>query len=285
MTVAGKLSLRLSRTVAVILLVILGSTLLVRCAPGYWSDARELDSHYAAQARRQLAAESVRSGSLVHLFALELVGYVHGDFGQSREYEVPVKELLKPRLAVTGSLLVRAIFLGWALAFMAALASSGARKPSRLSHVPSTLILAVPTAALVTLCLFADCGGPVLVMTLLLAARDFKFMHSLLRKVWLEPHLLQARAHGIGRSRLLLAYILPSIRVELLALATLSLVTALGALVPVEVLFSVPGVGQLAWNAAMNRDLPVLLAVTVLMAIAVTTAGMLGDGRQQLEIA
>jgi peptide/nickel transport system permease protein len=55
----------------------------------------------------------------------------------------------------------------------------------------------------------------------------------------------------------------------------LSLVTALSALVPVEVLFDVPGLGQLAWNAAMNRDLPVLLAVTLLMALAVTSSGML----------
>jgi peptide/nickel transport system permease protein len=285
MNSAINLALRFGRTLLVVLLVIFGSTLLVRFAPGYWSDARELDSHYAAGARRQLAEESARSGSIVHLLASELSGYAHGNFGDSREYEVPVKDLLVPRLAVTGSLMLRAIGLGWALALGAAILSSTARKSSRLWQVPSTLILAVPTAALVTLCLFADLGGPVLVMTLLLAARDFKFMNSLLRKVSREPHLLQARAHGIRQSRLLIAHILPSVRSELLALATLSLVTALSALVPVEVLFSIPGVGQLAWNAAMNRDLPVLLAVTVLMAIAVSAAGMLGNSRRQLETA
>jgi peptide/nickel transport system permease protein len=63
----------------------------------------------------------------------------------------------------------------------------------------------------------------------------------------------------------------------LLALATLSIVNALSALVPVEVVFSVPGLGQLAWNAAMNRDLPVLLGVTMIMAVAVTFAGMNPD--------
>jgi peptide/nickel transport system permease protein len=63
----------------------------------------------------------------------------------------------------------------------------------------------------------------------------------------------------------------------LLALATLSIVTALSALVPVEVIFSVPGLGQLAWSAALNRDLPVLLAITMIMAIAVTCAGILSD--------
>jgi len=116
------------------------------------------------------------------------------------------------------------------------------------------------------------------VMTLLLAARDFKFLDRMLRKAWRDPHLLQARAQGLTTFRLLCAHILPGIRTQLLALATLSIVTALSALVPVEVIFSVPGLGQLAWNAAMNRDLPVLLAVTMIMAVAVTFAGMASDG-------
>jgi peptide/nickel transport system permease protein len=98
-----------------------------------------------------------------------------------------------------------------------------------------------------------------------------------LRKAWRDPHLLQARAQGIPVIRLVRAYILPGITPQLLALATLSIVTGLSALVPVEVIFSVPGVGQLAWSAAMNRDLPVLLAATMLMAIAVTLAGMVSD--------
>jgi ABC-type dipeptide/oligopeptide/nickel transport system permease component len=54
-------------------------------------------------------------------------------------------------------------------------------------------------------------------------------------------------------------------------------------MVPVEVIFSTPGIGQLAWNAAMNRDLPVLLAVTVMMAIAVTASGFGAGSRRPME--
>ncbi len=141
-------------------------------------------------------------------------------------------------------------------------------------QAPATLLLAIPTAAMATVCLLADHGGPVLVMALLLAARDFKFLHSALRKVWLDPHQLQARAQGIRMWRLLVAHIVPAAAPQLAALASLSIVTALSALVPVEVIFNVPGLGQLAWNAAMNRDLPVLLAITMMMSLAVTLAGM-----------
>jgi peptide/nickel transport system permease protein len=269
---------RLARTIVLIVLVVIASTVLIRCAPGYLSDAREMDARYAAAARADLSTEAARSQSLRQMLFTEIDGWTHGSLGLSREYGVPVLELVLPRVAVTVKLMLRAIVFAWALALCASLLSSARRNPSLLWQAPATLLLAVPTAALATLCLLVDCGSPVLVMTLLLAARDFKFLDRMLRKAWRDPHLLQARAQGLTTFRLLCAHILPGIRTQLLALATLSIVTALSALVPVEVIFSVPGLGQLAWNAAMNRDLPVLLAVTMIMAVAVTFAGMASDG-------
>jgi|CZKL01.1.fsa_nt_gi peptide/nickel transport system permease protein len=269
------------RTLAIVLLVIVGSTVLVRFAPGYLSDAREMDSRYGNSARAELSAESAQSRSIAHMLSKEIGGWARADAGVSRQYGVPVSELIVPRLAVSGGLLLKSLVLAWILAVCASLISSAGRVSSIAWQIPATLLLAIPTAAMATLCLLAGSGGPVLVMALLLAGRDFKFLHRTLRKAWLDPHLLQARAQGIGPWRLLRAHILPAVRPQLPPLASLSIVTALSALVPVEVIFNVPGVGQLAWTAAMNRDLPVLLAVTILMALAVTAAGMTPDDLDQ----
>ena len=268
---------RLLRAATILLLVTVGATLLVRFAPGYLSDAREMDPRYADAARTELSAEAVRSGSVLGLLSTEIRQWTHGDLGISRQYEAPVSELIWPRLAVSGGILLRSLALGWALACSFALVASAGRKPSVFWQLPSTLLLGLPTAALATVCLLSDSGGPVLVLSLLLAARDFKFVDRILRKTWREPQLLYARSQGIGPVRLLTVHILPRIASPLLGLLTLSIVTALSALIPVEVIFSVPGIGQLAWNAALNRDLPVLLAVTLLMAIAVTCAGMITE--------
>lgn len=264
----------LGRSLAIVLLVILGSTILVRFAPGYLSDAREMDSRYAAEARSELSAEAARSRSIPQMLREEMGGWLRGDFGTSRQFEVPVSELIAPRLAVSGMLLLRGIGLAWMVALCAALLSSAGRNPSMLRQTPATVLLAIPTAALATFCLLVNSGGAVLVMALLLAARDFKFLDRALRAAWTEPHILQARAQGIPARRLLAGHIAPSLAPQLGALASLSLVTALSALVPVEVLFNVPGVGELAWNAALNRDLPVLLTVMMVMAIAVIVSGM-----------
>jgi peptide/nickel transport system permease protein len=275
----------LARTLAIVLLVIAGSTFLVRFAPGYLSDAREMDSRYADAARAEISAEAARSHSLLQMLSSEIGGWARGNAGLSRQYGVPVFELIQPRLAVSGGLMVRSLVLAWMLALCAALITSAGRHTFALWQTPATLLLAVPTAAMATLCLLANSGGPVLVMALLLAARDFKFLHRTLRKAWLDPHVLQARAQGIGTPRILAAHLLPTIKSQLSALASLSIVTALSALVPIEVIFNVPGLGQLAWNAAMNRDLPVLLAITVIMALGVTCAGMAPDRPAEWESA
>jgi peptide/nickel transport system permease protein len=266
----------LARACALVLVVMIGSTLLVRMAPGYLSDAREMDARYGDTVRAELAQEGAQSHSLQQMLARETIGWLRGDAGVSRQFGVPVSELIGPRLAVTGGLLLRSLLLGWLLALCPALLAGTRRSTGIVWQAPATLLLAMPTAAMVTLCLLAGSGGPVLVMALLVAARDFKFLCRLLRQAWLEPHLLQARAQGIRMRRLLAAHIAPAIAAQMTALAGLSIVTALSALVPVEVLFDVPGLGHLAWNAAMNRDLPVLLAVTLLMALAVAGSGMLG---------
>lgn len=263
----------LTRTLAILLLVLVGSTVLVRFAPGYLSDTREMDSRYADQARTDLQTEAAHTGSVLHLLGTETSGWMHGNAGLSRQYGVPVMDLIGPRLRVTASLLLRALVLSWALAVLVSLLSSAGRTPSRLWQIPATVLMAIPAAALATICLLANDGGPVLVVALLLAPRDFKFLHRTLRKAWLDPHVLQARAQGIGTGRLLWAQLLPRIAPQIGALASLSIVTELGALVPVEVIFNVQGLGQLAWNAALNRDLPVLLAVTMIMALAVTLSG------------
>ena len=265
----------LARACALVLLVMIGSTLLVRLAPGYLSDAREMDARYGNVARAELAREDAQSRSLPKMFAREMGGWLRGDEGVSRQFGAPVRDLIRPRLAVTGVLLLRSLLLGWVLALGAALLAATRRRSGMLWQAPATLLLAIPTAAMATLCLLVSSGGPVWVMALLIAARDFKFLYRMLRQASLHPYLLQARAQGIRMRRLLAVHIAPVIGAQLAALAGLSMVTALSSLVPVEVLFDVPGLGQLAWNAAMNRDLPVLLAATLLMALAVTASGML----------
>jgi peptide/nickel transport system permease protein len=269
--------------VFLLFLVAAGTIMLMRFAPGYFTDAREMDTKYARGARSDLEAEQAQRGSLRAITSSTLGGWLRGDLGQSRQYDVPVTELIRPRLRVTASLLARGIACGWLLAFCVALPLSASRSYATLLGAPFTLLLAIPTGAMATLCLLASRGGPVLVLTLLLSARDFKFLYRALRNAWSAPHLLHARSQGLRIHQLARVHVLPNVMPQVFALATLSVVTALSAIVPVEVIFDVPGLGQLAWAAAMNRDLPVLMTITLLMAVIVGCVSMFPSGMRSVE--
>jgi len=52
---------------------------------------------------------------------------------------------------------------------------------------------------------------------------------------------------------------------------------ALGAAIPVEALCGIPGIGQLAWQAALGRDLSLLVTVTVLVTVVTLAANTGSD--------
>ena len=274
-----------ARLLSLMLLAMLGTVLLMRFAPGYYTDARELDAQSAQRARGELSAQAGREGSATQFVVRILRGWLHGDIGQSRQYDVPVRDLIAERAALTVKLLLESIACAWAVALAAALLT-GLRRVGRgeaLIALPAALLLAIPVGALAMLCMVSDFGGPLLVLSALIAVRDFKLVYRLLRETRRSPHLLYARAQGLSSRRIVFAQIMPKLRTQMLALATMSLVVALSALVPVEVIFDAPGLGQLAWSAAMNRDLPVLLAVTVLMALCIGCAGLMADSGRARE--
>jgi peptide/nickel transport system permease protein len=81
-----------------------------------------------------------------------------------------------------------------------------------------------------------------------------------------------ARVRGIAEWRILAAHVLPSTAPQMFALAGASACMAIGAAIPVEAICDVPGLGRLAWQAAMARDLPLLVNLTMLIALATTAA-------------
>ena len=264
--------LRLARVVSLVLLAGLGTIAMVRDAPGYLTDEREMDGRYAAAGQASVLAQQGSMLTLVREWA-------HGDLGVSRHYGVPVAELMGSAARVSLRLLVLGTGLGWLLAFALALPLSARRGTAWEPGIaaPATLLLAIPVGALATFCMVADVGGPVLVLAALIAGRDFKLVYRLLRETWGAPHILYARAQGLAWHRVAARHLLRPLTGELFALGMMSFVVALSALVPVEVIFDVPGLGRLAWTAAMNRDLPVLLAVTLVMAACVGVASLFAE--------
>lgn len=269
------------RVLSLVLLAALGSTVLMRYAPGYFADSRELDAAHGEEVRTQLQQLQATQRSLPALLRMQCASWRHGDLGLSRHYDVPVSGLLRERCGATLRLLGYGMGAGWLLAGLLALPLSLRRGAGSglLVKLAVATLMAIPVGALATFSLLLNTGGPVLTLALLVAVRDFKLLYSLFVAGWQAPHLFHARAQGFSGLQSFRVHLLQMLRPELVNLAAMSAVVALSALVPVEVVFDVPGLGQLAWVAALNRDLPVLVAMTALMAVCVAGVGLLSASK------
>ncbi len=267
--------LRLCRLASLLLVTSLGVVVLMRAAPGYFDDERELSAEHGDTVRSRLETE--RQQTAVQQWSALAWSAVHGDLGTSRQYGTPVGSLVLPRLRTTARLLLPAVGLGSLVALAAALLSAMAR--GLLAHrtvtATAALACAVPISVLALFCLISGAGGAAGVLFVLIVARDFRLFSRLLRRHAAAPHLFFARAGGVSPSRLMLRHLLWPMRREVAALVVTSLLVGLNATLPIEVIFGAPGVGQLAWSAAMNRDLPVLLTASLLLSLCVGVAGML----------
>lgn len=275
------LPLRLCRVLSLLLVSSLGTVMLMRCAPGYFDDEREMGAEHAGTVRAQLQLEQRQT--TLQAWSTLGHGMLHGDFGSSRQYGTPVWPLVAPRLRVTARLLAPAVLAGSLLALCLALTGVALRHQLTVHSIGglATILCAVPVSVVALFCMLSDWGGPASVLFALVAVRDFRVFSRLVRRHSMAPHLFFARASGITTPRLVVRHLLWPMRREIVALVLTSFLIGLNAVLPIEVIFGVPGVGQLAWGAAMNRDLPVLLTITLLLSLAIAATSFVQE--QQIQ--
>jgi peptide/nickel transport system permease protein len=105
----------------------------------------------------------------------------------------------------------------------------------------------------------------------------YRYAKNLLVATSQAPHVLAAQAKGLSASRVLFAHVVTPALPQLAALAGISVSLAFGASIPIEVICDTPGVGQLAWKAALDRDLPLLVNITVLVTVMTLVVNACAD--------
>ncbi|MDR0344058.1 MAG: ABC transporter permease [Nocardiopsaceae bacterium] len=92
-----------------------------------------------------------------------------------------------------------------------------------------------------------------------------------------EDYVITARAKGVSQWQILVRHVLRNSVFGLITLIGLNLGTLVGALVIIEPIFSLPGIGQALLQAINSRDIPVAEAVTLVFAVVVVLANLLTD--------
>jgi peptide/nickel transport system permease protein len=269
---------RLAVWIGILLASGLLAATLVRLAPGFGMDERLLDPRLSAGAREAIGNRTSEQRHVLRYYAGYLARLARGDLGSSLSLGRPVSELLAERAPVTVRSAAAGLSIAWLAALSAIVALEFRRRPfaEALSSAASGALLCIPAAVTAVLCVWAG-AGPAIALAVILFPRVFRFARNAAAQAAAAPHVLTAHAMGLAPGRILALHVLRPILPDLAALAGVSVSMAVGAAIPVEALCDSPGVGHLVWQAALSRDVPVLVNVTVLIAALTSAANLTAD--------
>jgi peptide/nickel transport system permease protein len=229
-------------------------------------------------------------------YAEHLRAAVTGDFGTSVTTGEPVLRMitrpLPATLALTGGALLLGMLAGTAVAVAANL--TGRRRLSRLLDALPPVGMSVPTF-LVGLVLvhvvafqwrwFPGIGNggprglvlPSVTLAIPVAATVAQVLGRSLSATLAEPYVNTLRAKGASELRIVMRHAMRNAAPPTLTVAGLLLGSLVAGSVVVERVFSRVGLGRTIATAIQDKDIPVVLAVTVLSATGFALVNLLLD--------
>ncbi len=233
---------------------------------------------------------------------------LHFDLGYSYYSNASVKGLIAERLPATISLAAGAIVI-WLLVGLSVGIVSAVRRRTlldRTAMVTALVFISAPEywLGLLALFLFASDVGklslfpgagsyvglssdpakwftalvlPWLVLAATAAAVYARLLRGSLLEVLGEDYIRTARAKGLSERRVVLRHGVRSAITPIVTVLGLDIGTLLGGALLIEVVFDIPGVGRLNYDAITHGDFPIVQGTVLLAALFIVLANLLVD--------
>lgn len=279
---------------------------LLQLAPG---DAADVMAGEAGSATAEtMAALRARFGldqPLLGRFLSYIDGLAHFSLGMSPRFNMPVVALIWERLP--GTLVLMVVALGLALLLGVALgtvmASFAGRPLDRIISVVVLCFYSVPGfwIGLMLVIVFSvkldwlPSGGfetvgsgrtgfaavldgvrhiilPATSLALFFVAIYARLTRAAVLEAKTQDYVRTARAKGLSPLAVTIRHVLPNALLPVTTMAGVHFGALLGGAVVIETVFSWPGLGRLAFESMMNRDLNVLLGILFLSSLLVIVA-------------
>lgn len=226
------------------------------------------------------------------------------DFGTSLSGGMPVSELLGPRIQASLTLMLVTAVVAAPVA-MAIGAFAALRRDRRFDHASSmvTLVLAaVPEFAIgIAGILLLATGGlkllpavyagsstevlaspdqlvlPVLTLAIAVSPPIIRMMRASMIEVLESEYVQQARLKGLPERTVIWRHAAPNAIGPVAQVIALQLGWLAGGVVAIEFLFNFPGIGKALMEAIEARNLPVIQAVTLLIAAVYVLVNLMAD--------
>lgn len=118
---------------------------------------------------------------------------------------------------------------------------------------------------------------PALALAIPLAAIIGQLLKQSLKETMNLDYVTLARTKGYGENKVILSEALPNAILPTLTLVGVQFTFLIGGTVIIERLFSYEGLGNMAIDAVINRDLPLIQGIVILFAVIFTAVNLLVD--------
>jgi len=302
---------RIGKSLPILLAIAIANFILLKLAPG---DVADVMAGQSGSATAEYLADLKTQFGLDQPAWLQLARYVwrllHLDLGFSFSNNETVLRLILDRLPATLLLMVGALMLAFLVgAALGVLASRRVNSwidnlisvvallfyatPIFLIGVGLVVLFAVnlgwlPTGGLISvgagykgLRLVGDVAAhlvmPLVTLSLFFLALYARLMRASMLEVFNQDYVTTARAKGLPEGRITIKHVLRNAMLPMVTMLGLQIGTLLGGSVLVETVFAWPGIGRLAFEAVMGRDLNLLLGILLMCSVIVIVANILVD--------
>jgi len=219
-----------------------------------------------------------------------------GDLGRSYTQKTQVITLIMARLPATLILMAAGIAVEVALGLVFGILAA-VRRNGPVDRLVMTLCFVGVSApqfvvALLLLYVFALTLGwfpmsgfgtpahavlPAVTLGVLGAGWYARIVRSAMIEVLNQDYVRTARAKGISEARVIVRHALPNALLPVIAMIGIDIGQFMSGVVVVEAVYGWPGIGQLVWQAIQQVDLPIIMGVTLVSALAIVIGNLAAD--------
>jgi peptide/nickel transport system permease protein len=295
---------RVAHALTVVFVVCTVTFLLVHLAPG--GPAVLADPKLTQEEQAAIEERLGLDRPIPVQYGIWIARVARGELGESFLYEVPNRRAIAERLPNTvllaGSALLLSVLLAVPLGLLSAMHRGGL--VDRVVSGVVFLAMAVPTFWLAILAIFTfavafpvfPAGGattagaaggfadrlshlvmPAVVLAAVTTAELLRYMRSSAQTALAQPFVRVARAKGLKERTVAWRHVLRNALVPVVTALGIQLPRLVGGAAITETVFAWPGLGRLGVQAALGRDYPLVMAITLFISAAVVVVNLLID--------
>ena len=296
---------RILYAIPTLIVISIAIFLMVRLLPGDILDVLIGGDITTTEEQRQAAREQLGlTGSYAEQYLTWVTNAIQGDLGTSLRNAEPVTDILLDALPITLELIFLALLIAVVVGIPFGVISAVRRDSAHdyASRVTGLVGVSIPNFWLATLLLLFTSRAfgwvppltyvsplddpienlsqfilPALALSVFPLAIIMRMVRTTMLEVLNQDYVRTARAKGVAWRNVVARHALRNALIPVVTIVGFEVGVLLGGAAIIEIIFGLPGLGNILLQSVFNRDYPLIQAATMLIAVTFIACNLLVD--------